>query len=41
LVEALEDALGKGLLDGKEIFLMFSDNSTAESAFFKGSDFLL
>jgi hypothetical protein len=40
LVEALEHALDKGLLDGREIF-MLSDNSTAESAFFKGSDFLL
>ena len=36
LVEALEDALDKGLLDGREIF-MFTDNSTAESAFFKGT----
>ena len=36
LVEALEDALTKGLLDGREIF-MFTDNSTAESAYFKGT----
>jgi hypothetical protein len=36
LVEALEDAYAKGLLDDREIF-MFTDNSTAEAAFFKGT----
>jgi hypothetical protein len=36
LVETLEDAYRKGLLNNREIF-MFTDNSTAESAFFRGT----
>jgi hypothetical protein len=36
LVEALEDAFDKGVLHDREIF-MFTDNSTAEAAFFKGT----
>lgn len=36
LVEVLEDLFLKGLLDGTEVF-MFTDNSTAESAYFKGT----
>jgi hypothetical protein len=36
LVEALESAYSDGLLANREIF-MFTDNSTAEAAFFKGS----
>jgi hypothetical protein len=36
LVEELEKAYKKGLLDDREIF-MFTDNSTAESAYFKGT----
>jgi hypothetical protein len=36
LVETLEDTFRKGLLDNREIF-MFTDNSTAESAFFRGT----
>lgn len=36
LVEALEDLFNRGLLDDKEVF-MFTDNSTAEAAYFKGT----
>jgi hypothetical protein len=36
LVETLEEAFRKGLLCNREIF-MFTDNSTAESAFFRGT----
>ena len=36
LVQELEKAFDKGLLDDREVF-MFTDNSTAESAYFKGS----
>jgi hypothetical protein len=36
LVEALEESFNKGWLDDREIF-MFTDNSTAESAYFKGT----
>jgi hypothetical protein len=36
LINAIKDALGKGLLDKRELFV-FTDNFTAESAFFKGS----
>lgn len=36
LVEALESAYTDGLLDDREVF-MFTDNSTAEAAFFKGT----
>lgn len=36
LVEVLESAFNEGLLLSREVF-MFTDNSTAESAFFKGT----
>jgi hypothetical protein len=36
LVEAIEHAFDKGWLDDRELF-MFTDNSTAEAAYFKGT----
>jgi hypothetical protein len=36
LVDAIEQATNEGALQGSEVFL-FTDNSTAESAFFKGT----
>jgi hypothetical protein len=36
LVQSMEDLAGEGVLTGREIF-MFTDNSTAERAYFKGT----